>query len=251
MFVGAGCEGAAGGDFSSPDRKSKGLVVILPGIEGESPLNHDIRDGLSAGGVDCAVTIYNWGRPIPVAGLLLNQMDFLGNRIAGAMIADMIVKYQDAYPDRPVYIVGHSGGGGVAVFAAEAMPNGRRVDGLILLSASISAGYDLTRALDHTRNGIVNFYNRDDVGVLGIGTILAGNVDGMHGPSAGLIGFDVGNSPTRQEAYSRLFQVQLDAFDGGGEDAHFATAERYFVSGQVAPWILSGNWPASSAIARR
>jgi hypothetical protein len=32
--------------YTSPERVAKGLVVILPGIEGEGPANQDIRRGL-------------------------------------------------------------------------------------------------------------------------------------------------------------------------------------------------------------
>ncbi|MFB3891487.1 MAG: hypothetical protein ACE15C_05630 [Phycisphaerae bacterium] len=237
-----GCGGAADDDYMGPDRKAKGLVIILPGIEGESSFNHQIRYGLMAGGIDWALPIYRWGRPVPVAGMLLNQMDFIGNRIEAAKIAGMIVQYQDSYPNRPVYLVGHSGGGGMAVFAVEALPEGRQVDGVVLLSASISSVYDLTRALRHCRKGIANYYNTADVGLLGIGTIIAGNVDGIHGPSAGLIGFNMpgpGSSKERLSAYERLRQHRLDEAYFYGEDAHAAATSASFISSQVAPWISS------------
>lgn len=245
---------AAGGcgsntEFVTEDRLVNGLVIVLPGIEGESAANRNIRSGLLAAGVDRALPIYNWGRPIPGLGMLLNQIDIIGNRLAGIRIAKMIVAYQDSHPGKPVHLVGHSGGGGVAVFAAEAMPEGRQVDGLVLLSASISSAYNLTKALSRCRSGILNFYSRADIGLLVIGTIVAGNVDGTHGPGAGAIGFDMpgaGAKPEKRLAYTKLYQIELtDAITGGGA-AHFSATRPSFVWTYVAPWVLSPTWPAGS-----
>ena len=121
-------------------RKENGLVIILPGIEGESSANHNIRRGLSNAGCWRAMPICNWGAPIPGIGKIINQSDFVGNRLKGGKIARLIEQYQDQYPQRPVFLVGHSGGGGIAVFAAEELAEGRQVDGLILLSAQYLRG---------------------------------------------------------------------------------------------------------------
>jgi pimeloyl-ACP methyl ester carboxylesterase len=213
-------------------------------------MNHNIRRGLYLSGIGYGLPIYNWGRPIPGIGMILNQMDFIGNRIAGESIANMIEQYQDEHPGRPVYIVGHSGGGGVAVFAAEALSQGRQIDGLILLSASIHSEYDLTKALKQCRSGLVNFYNENDVGLLAIGTTLTSNVDGRKGPSAGLVGFQRPNNPApeTQQEYSKLFQIPVTYAMAGDDDAHAACTRPRFVSAYVAPWIRSRNWPVGYAV---
>ena len=232
-----GC--ADNAEYLTEDRLNNGLVIILPGIEGHSQLNENIRRGLVAGGVYRAIPIHPWGRPVPLVGPLITQVDFLGNRLAGIGIAKIVTDYQDKYPDRPVYIVGHSGGGGVAVFTAEAMPEGRQIDGLILLSASISSAYDLKKALSHCRNGIVSFYNKGDSTLLGLGTIVIGTVDGTHGPSAGLIGFDAFDKP----GYESLYQVKMV---GVSEDSHTTSTQAGFVASFVTPWVLSDSWPVGS-----
>jgi pimeloyl-ACP methyl ester carboxylesterase len=244
LLAAGGCN--SNGHFLTEDRMENGLVIILPGIEGESELNRNIRRGLIAGGVYRALPIHNWGRPIPIAGVLVNQVDFLGNRLAGAAVANMIENYQDSHPGKPVHVVGHSGGGGVAVFTAEALGEGRTIDGLVLLSASISSAYNLTKAASRCRNGIVNFYNPDDAGLLGIGTTVMGTVDGTHGPSAGLLGFDRAG----KAGHENVYQIKLSGFQSG-DDPHASTTRVGFVSAHVAPWILSERWPVGASMAVR
>ncbi len=77
-------------------------------------------------------------------------MNDIGGRAAD--IAQHICAYQDAYPGRHVNLVAQSGGSGVAVFAAEALPEGREVDRIVLLGAALSPTYNLSRALARTRN---------------------------------------------------------------------------------------------------
>ncbi len=244
-----GCGGAT--DFSTTGRLDNGLVIILPGIEGESGLNHDIRNGLVAGGVDCAVSIRSWGRILPPPfGMLASQVDVIGNRLAARSLAKDVAEYQDSHPGKPVYIMGHSGGGGIAVFVAEYLPEGHKVDGLILLSASISSAYDVTKALEHTHRGIVNLYNRNDGMLLGVGTTLFGNVDGIRGPSAGLLSFDTPGekaSPAKREAYKRLYQVELTQEMSLGGSSHTSSTEPGFVSVYIAPWLLSPQWPLDAS----
>ena len=249
LLAAAGC-GEDSAIYTTEARLNNGLVIILPGIEGESSMNHGIRQGLQNSGCNRALPIYSWGRPIPGVGMILNQVDFIGNRLAGVRIAKMIEEYQDQHPGKPVYLVGHSGGGGVAVFVAEGLSEGRQVDGLVLLSASIWSGYDLTKAMGRCRNGIVNFYNESDVGLLGVGTTVLSNVDGMKGPSAGLVGFTrskASDPPEKRAAYSKLYQVPISAGMGSGDDPHAAVTRPRYVSAYVAPWISSSSWPAGRA----
>lgn len=222
--VAAGC-GADSSVYMSPQRKDNGLVIILPGIEGRSGFNANIRRGIVDSGLDYAVTIYSWGRPVPLVGPLMNQMDVLGNRLAGNRLADYIEEYQNAHPGKPVWIIGHSGGGGIAIFAAEGLEAGHQVDGLILLSASISKDYPLGPALQKVRGPIVNFYNPDDGALLGLGTTITSNVDGRRGPSAGLKGFS--------RSYPGLREVRVT----GRGDPHGAATRPSFVRNNVVPYI--------------
>jgi pimeloyl-ACP methyl ester carboxylesterase len=240
----AGCTGVRDDEYSSPQRLAHGMVIILPGIEGESPLNRDIQKGLEEAGLPYALPIYRWGRPIPIAGPLINQVDVVGNRLEARKLAYYIEQYQDQYPSRPVFLVGHSGGGGVAVFTAENLADGHKLDGLVLLSASISRDYDLAEALEHSRHGLINFYSKKDVGFLIIGTTVAGNVDGGHGPAAGALGFQVPGPEAGTEirqCYQKLYQHQMD--QESFFNAHSAATGRDFIRLRVAPWLRAHSWP--------
>jgi len=244
-----GCENNS--KFINPARLEAGLVVILPGIEGESGANQNVRDGLDNAGIDRSLQIWHWGRPIPLVGIFVNQIDFIGNYLAAERLAQRIIKYQDEHPDRPVHIIGHSGGGGIAVFIASAMPEGREVTGVILLSASISSNHDITKALQHCSSGIVNFYNKNDGVLLGLMTTVLGNVGGAHGPSAGLLGFTLPDEKASDEkrlAYQKLYQVPMTGAMVAGSTAHFAATQPSFVTSYVYPWVVSTNWPADPGV---
>ena len=249
--VWAGCSRSSSltGPYMATDRQENGMVVILPGIEGKSFLNERLREGLAKAGTPYAQPIWQWGSRIPIVKLAMNEMDVRGNRVSGQELAVWIAHYQDQYPGRPVYLVGHSGGGGIAVFAAEAlarMSGKRRLQGMILLSPSVSANYDLTTAINVCEKGVVSFYNEGDVGVLWLGTTLAGNVDGGHGASAGRVGFrppGVHDADARRRAYHKLFQVETSEGVGGILSNHTSDTQVSFVRQYVAPRILASAWP--------
>jgi hypothetical protein len=222
--------------YTTEARLDKGLVVILPGIEGEGAANHDIRKGLYDAGVPCALAIYRWGYPIPGIGLLVNQTDVAGNRRAGAKLAGRILTYQQKRPGRPVYLIGHSGGGGVAVFALESLAGvGQPVEGAFLLSASLSSNYLMDQALQMTRRGIVNVSNPQDK-LLDSGTAVFGNVDGGHGASAGRAGFS--------RSYPRLFERRVTGASlGVAGSPHFVATNAAVIAKRAPAWLNSAKWP--------
>jgi len=237
--------------------RDKGMVIILPGVQGNGSINEDIRQALIGSGVQCAIEIRQWGFLIPGAKLLVNQVNVLGNRQAGEKIAEQIAAYQARQPERPVYLIGHSGGAGIGVFALEhlgKMPGAKPITGAVLLSASVSNDYDLTAALGQSREGIVNFYNDKDVALLGVGTTIMGNVDGGRGPSAGRAGFSlpgVEDSAVRQSAYAKLYQVRMTPeMVYHGADPHVVSTSRPFIAAYVAEWIMDQTWPPPTRGAR-
>lgn len=240
-----GCGSAydVGNRFVTVDRAAQGLVVILPGIEGESQSNRDVREGLYRAGIPYSLVLYRWGAPIPGLGLLINQTDVPRNRRQGEEIASQVASYQQKHPGRPIFIIGHSAGTGIAVFALESLgriAGAKPVEGVFLLSSSLSAGYDLSEALKMTRRGIVNVSNSDDALILGAGTGVVGNVDGGHGASAGRTGFSRSYKNVYERPITNAEVRQRMGISGG---AHFIATNEQLIEKYAPAWIVNENWP--------
>ncbi len=172
---------------ATPAQLARGLLVMLPGIEGSPSQFADTCKGLRVAGVDCAIEIHNWNRGL--FSSLANLTDLEGNRRRAATIATQITAYQTRFPDRPVTLVGYSGGAALALFTCEALPDGVHLDRVILLAAGVSPGYDLRPTLARTRRGVVNLYSRNDWWTLGVFTSLFGTLDRRQTAAAGHVGF--------------------------------------------------------------
>ncbi len=220
-------------------RLDRGYTVILPGIEGASFLNRNIAKGLIDGGWPGAVEVYDW-----TAGSVflfpVNLRALERNRDQAAKIADKIVQYQAKHPGRPVHVIGHSGGGGVAVLVLEALPPERQITSALLLAPALSPDYDLRRALRHTEQGVWNFYSRYDVGFLKAGTTVMGTIDGRHESAAGAVGFQTpwGLDESDRRLYATKLRQQPYArkmADSGHTGSHTGWAGRQFVADWLAP----------------
>jgi pimeloyl-ACP methyl ester carboxylesterase len=220
----------------------QGLTLVLPGIESESVFTYGMCDGLKDGGVQGVIRVFNWGLPFP-GGYLANLTRIDRNRRRAADIAAEIIAYQDAYPGRPVHLVAQSGGAGIAVFAAEALPEGRFVDGIVLLGGALSPTYNLTRALARTRKGILNSHSPGDVFVLGWGTRLFGTTDRQFCAAAGCVGFQEppGLSDDERALYADKLEqlvwceeVAQECEHWGG---HFSSGGEVFMARYIAPWV--------------
>jgi pimeloyl-ACP methyl ester carboxylesterase len=226
-------------DLRTPERLDQGLVLVLPGIEGQSLLNHNMARGLADGGVRSAIEVFDWTTGVIVM-FLYHLRSARRHKAQAEKIAQRIVEYQRDYPGRPVSLVGHSGGGAMAVLALERLPVDVKITSAILLLAGISPGYNLARALAHVENGIFNFHSRFDIFFLGLGTVIFGTIDGPHTVAAGMVGFRVPDKldATERELYDqRLHQVPFCAamiadFNFGG---HMGVSNRVFVARHVAP----------------
>lgn len=214
-----------------PERLEHGLTLILPGVEGAGFFNVNIAKGLIDGGVKSAVEVYDWTTGWALLGIYHLRAKKRHRREA-KVIAERIVNYQQEYPGRPVHLIGYSGGGGVALYAIEALPPGVLVNSAVLLAPAVSSQYDLTAALKHTSSGIVNFYSPFDVVFLGFITGLFGNIDGRHGISSGCSGFRATHSKLSQRKFERSM---LRQFHYGG---HFGWLNRVFAAEQIAPLVM-------------
>ena len=244
ICLSVGLAGCGLSDLRTADRMQNGYVIVLPGIEGRGPLNRSVAKGLADGGVAAGIEVYDW----TLGGSYLTAVFSLRaeghNRSEGRKIARKIVAYQDKHSGKPTYIVGHSGGGGVAVFALESLPPGRQVTSAILLGPALSPDYDLRGALRHARQGIYNFYSPYDVGFLKVGTSVAGTIDGQFGRAAGAVGFTMpwGLSQEDRRLYASLLHQQpysSKMANSGNIGTHVGWANRAFVAEWLAPLMNS------------
>jgi hypothetical protein len=224
-----------------PKLMEHGITFVCPGIETESIFTWGICDGLTMGGVPGAMKVFNWGMALP-GGYLGNLCRIDRNRRRAADLAKMIAEYQDQYPGRPVHIASQSGGAGIAVFAAEALEAGRKIDGLILLNGALSPEYDLRKALANCRKGILNSYSRKDSMVLGFGTRFFGTIDRKFCDGCGRVGFKTPAGLSEEDAklYAKLTQVEWReefAHETNHWGGHLSSAREEFLARYIAPWV--------------
>ncbi len=226
-------------EWLSPERAARGYTIILPGVEGTSWYNISVAHGLVKGGHEAAIEIHDWttGRwPMFVYHLMALER----NKAQAQIIADKIVQYQDHYPDRPVTLIGHSGGAAMAVLVLEALPDDRKITQAVLLAAALSPDYDLSTPLARTERGITNFYSAGDVLYLMAGTLALGTLDRQHSVSAGAIGFHTPDNLTSDERVRYELKLHQEGYrpemlwslNLGG---HMGPTGRKFVAEWVAP----------------
>lgn len=227
--------------FRTPERYDRGLVIVLPGIESQSFLNHSIVWGLSDGGWTGAIEVDDWTTTCTLL-FVYHLRAWKRNLRQAARIARRIVAYQNEFPGHPVHVIGHSGGAALAILILEALPRNHRVTTAILLAPAISASYPLTAALDRTERGVWNFWSCLDVIFCGAGTMLLGTIDGRMQPSSGMIGFrePAGLSDADRQLYQQKLHQQpysprmAKEFNLGG---HFGCVNRVFVETWIAPLL--------------
>lgn len=104
-------------------------------------------------------------------------------------LAADITAWRRAHPDELVYVVGYSGGGGVASLAVAALPDGVTVDRLVLVAPAIAPTFNVeARLVPHVEELIVNYASPHDLQV-GWGTHTFGTIDRVYTPGAGALGF--------------------------------------------------------------
>lgn len=198
---GAGCHDA---EIDWPKTSdSRGVIVMLPGVEGGAWQLGDVRAGLVKAGVTDDLVAVNWGvRPF---GSLINLTDIKANRRRAISMADEIAQHSRSHPGQPIQLVGFSGGGGLAKLIVDSLPSDVMLDQVVLIAAAISPEADLTQTLTHARRGVVSFYSPQDKIMLGWGTRTMGTIDRSKSDSAGYVGFRSPNGGLRVQ--ERLKQI--------------------------------------------
>lgn len=234
-------------NFKSAERRDQGYTLVLTGIEGAHVGHAGFVSGLKSGGVPSEIEVVDWTTGTP-ALMLVHLRAENRNRHKAEEIAAKIVQYQDEHPGRPVNLVGHSGGGGMALLTLEALPQERQIDSAILLGAAVSRDYDLAPALTRVERGIWNYSSIGDGALLGVGTTAFGTMDGKHRPAAGALGFrlaaDAGAVERRlynEKLFERPYRPRM-AVNGNLSD-HFGPLNFLFARNEIASILRGAKYP--------
>lgn len=239
LAVVAGCQPRQ--TLLNPRSLGNGLIIVLPGIDGRASHNEAVCEALLDEGLGMAVLLYDWTVPM---NWLYNQCAVGRNHEVAAKLAKRILRYRRDYPNRPVFLIGHSGGTAIAVWAAEALSAAEvNINGIIMLASSLSPEYDLKPALRRVNRGIVSFYSDRDV-VLGAGTLMFGTMDRQYTEAAGKVRFVEAASEEGSPARRKLFQIAWAArmADTGYTGDHFSCCSKGFIAGYVGSLIRSDAW---------
>ncbi len=174
------------------------VLIHCPGIAGEMPIDRRLVKGLIKGGVAPEAEIFDWTGPYR-GFLALGKLD--RNKQQAKILSDKIVAIRRDDPRTPIILTSHSGGTGIAVWALELLPDGVKIDSLLMLASALSPGYDLKPALGHVGHAISLYSEHDDI-VLGTGTRTFGTIDRVKTNAAGMVGFE--------GTYPNLKQIPYD-----------------------------------------
>lgn len=220
-----------------PPVLSPGVVFVVGGVGGfdhvgkaalkalpEAGVRHEIHD---------FIWTHGWGH------MLKDLQDTEHMTRKAAELASKVRRYRNLYPDRPIFLIGKSGGAGLVLRAAEMLPPDT-LDRIILLSAAVAPTYDLRPAFRATKYEIVSFYSNYDWFILGWGTWQFGTADRVYVASAGLRGFQ---RPPQNVSDARLYRRLVEIpwspamIPEGYVGGHVGTSSSAFVAKEVAPWL--------------
>jgi len=234
----AGCAAPEPPHRDEPVRpRPRGYIVMLPGIEGGARMFRGSIAGLREAGIDDRIDVIEWGSPPFTA--MKNLTDLEANLRHAQHIAERIAEHQRDAPDDPITLIGYSGGGGLAILVAEALPPGVMLERIILIAAAIAPDHDLSAAVRHCRCGLVNDYSARDTVVLGAGTRVFGTIDRKKVDSAGYVGFTDGDGKLLES--ERIAQVAWRpdwsklGHDGGHIGWQARAWAREVLARQIAP----------------
>jgi len=238
--LGAGCT------QSLPDRAermTRGYLYYFDGAGGGGVRNWagGVRQGLLDAGYSGAGEVFTWNTGMGVVADQDSSVEYKRSKAAEA--ARSIQQYSREHAGAPVNIIALSAGTAVAVFTLEALPANCPVENVVLLGASISNDYDLTRALQHVRNRMYVFTSERDA-VLAFAVKVAGTADRRaDSPSAGLRGFQMpyrSSAETRAQ-YAKLVHIRWkpEFILAGNVGGHTDAVKAPFVQEYIAPLIMA------------
>ncbi len=226
-----GCR--AGAPVLTEPNLTLGKAILLPGItnfmQELSPFVTMLREAHP----QLSIELRRWG---PAFRPFHNLFSEPANRRRAAELAEEIADYRRKNPHHPVYLLGYSGGGAMAVFIVEALPEDVSIDRLILLAPAVSQSYPVVeKIMPKIRDFAVVYASRLDAPV-GVGTRLLGTLDRKWERSAGSRGFC--------DKHDRL--VQVDWNPTALRKRHFGNHASYMSRAWQREYLLPAFDPAGT-----
>jgi pimeloyl-ACP methyl ester carboxylesterase len=226
--------------FAPPGQTPAGVVFVANGSGDfrtvSATLAQAIAETCTPLQVETFVWSHGWGR------MVIDHVHHANHLEQGRRLAAEVAAYRRAYPQRRVYLIGHSAGSAVVLAAAEQLPPDS-VDRIILLGPSVCVTYDLRPALRAVRCSIEAFYSSEDRLVLGLGMMIVGTAEGGCRRPAGRCGFTpVLSCPEDAALYRKLRQHPWDPVVEwtGNDGGHYGNNRADFVRAYVLP-LLTGD----------
>jgi hypothetical protein len=217
-------------------------LLHLPGIGGKRTIDLAMVGGLEQGGFKGDVEIYDWTENDQGLDALIKIQR---NKKEAELIAKKITDRFDKDPSSPIYLTCHSGGGGLAIWAMEDLPDRVKIHTLLMMSSALSPNYDLSKALSHLTGKAYVFSSLEDQLVLGTGCRLFGTIDGVKTDAAGRVGFlRPPGADARQYAKLVPMPYHPEWIRLGDRGDHVGGMNRRFARLVLAPLVLSGELPA-------
>lgn len=235
---------ASVGCMSTPQNfSSHGVVFYCDGAGGGGITNWGpgVRKGLKDAGFTGTYDEFPWETGL---GVIADQTEAVSAKRAQARkLAALIEKYVKQDPGSPVHVMGLSAGTAIVPFALEELPDSVSVDTAVLLSGSLSSGYDMTKALRHVKGDMYVTTSQSDAILTGAVPItgsaddlkVGDDVVGVHGCH-----LPRGASAETRRLYSKIVIIAWDPSfikfgDAGG---HTDTTNPSFIQHVIAPLII-------------
>ena len=193
----------------------------------------DVPQGLHDGGYQGAVTNHRWSLTFNPA--LDQTLRFIAKG-SGEGLGREITAYLKKYPKADANIIALSAGTGVGMWAIENVQPPCQVNSYVMLGASISSKYDVTKALKNMKGNIYVYYSWTDPVLQGPVRAL-GTIDGTFDDAAGLVGLQgPGSASGRVVNIARRAEHAQYGWTGGHADCtNHKFVERYIARHIVSP----------------
>jgi pimeloyl-ACP methyl ester carboxylesterase len=216
---------------------SSGVVFTSDGAGGFDGTTRTVRAALRAEGMSLEVRRVEWSHGYP--RIASDHLSWANIQEQARCLAAEVQAWRNRFPDRPVYLLGHSTGCAVLLEATQSLPSGS-VERIVLLAPAVACQYDLRPALCCARRGIDVFYSRRDWVALGIGTGLFGTADRRWSAAAGRVGFCPvlgGFSDITLYANLRQYPWEPSQSSVGHDGGHYGAYKPGFLRASILPLL--------------